>query len=165
MLLRRLISLANMDRLFSICKIITKWAGIYYFAVLFKIIGSNLLKPILTCIWQLLSVNFGLSCIYVLGTCSCRLAEGLDECHSSDSGWYSLPSSARRLQQTKVKGGGTSRRNATASRLDFPYNCTPFTCKYNKHFIGRIFTNKHTENLSLHSFYNQTLVVQKQGHL
>lgn len=75
--------------------------------------------------------------MYVSVTCSCRLAEGLDECHSSDSWWYSLPSSARRLQQTKVKGGGTSLRNATASRLDFPYNCTPFTCKYNTYFIGR----------------------------
>ncbi len=107
---------------------------------------SKLPRSILTYIWQLLSVNFGFSWVYVFVTCSCRLTEGLDECHSSDSGWYSLPSSARRLQQTKVKGGGTSRRNATASRLDFPYNCTPFTCKYNKHFIGRNFTHKHKKN-------------------
>lgn len=100
--------------------------------------------------------------MYVSITCSCRLAEGLDECHSSDSGWYSLPSSARRLQQTKVKGGGTSLRNATASRLDFPYNCTPFTCKYNTHFNGRKITYKHKEYVTLHGFPDQSVGVLKR---
>lgn len=40
----------------------------------------------------------------------------------------SEPSSNSCRQQTSVNGGGTSFRKVTASRRDFPYSCTPFTC-------------------------------------